>query len=132
MTVTIRTQVEHPLCISSRLMAALRIPGVGTLHLHPVRETSDRRVEYGWVVDDADGRELGRGEDLRSGCGAEIDYNAMMASLLGFLTADAERSDDDPDGHSFPPRVVEWARHNSDELTIWGIMLVEGEPDDVE
>jgi hypothetical protein len=123
------TNVVPPMFISSRLMAAYKIPLAGTLHIiadhydeemrlvyhtviEPVKWCSSRR--HDWVYDD-------RGDEtmrpLRSAVNARVDYADTMRSLLSFLLADGERWAHVQAGHaiedagiySFTARVAEWA-----------------------
>jgi hypothetical protein len=77
--------VRPPLFISSRLMAALRIEGVGTIHLCADRCDQENRVVYRYIVEDADGCQLGSGCNFRSGVGADVDYTRTMCALLALL-----------------------------------------------
>jgi hypothetical protein len=83
------------------------------------------RCQYLWTVRDEAGAELGSGDDLRSGSGAEPDYAEMTGALLDFLAAAGESyrhhlsfPTDEPDYHGFSERVAEWAYYVSDELTM--------------
>jgi hypothetical protein len=127
------TNVETPLFISSRLMAALKIEGAGTLHLSHVGYTDGGRVRYQYVIEDADGTELESGQDLNSGVGSPVDYTATMATICSFLSAAAEsygyqmrtgREGENAD--LFSPAVVEWAYQNANEITMAGYDLENG------
>lgn len=76
------------------------------------------RAQYKWEVRDHEGRTLGKGDDLRSGTGADPDHADMLAALCDFLVAAAEG-----DCGAFPPAVVEWADANSDALGMAGFEL---------
>jgi hypothetical protein len=105
--------IPAPLIISSRLMAAYKIEGVGTLHLEVHGRNHENRLSYHYVVEDAEGTVLDEGTDLSSGVGSDPDYLAMMETLLSFLGAAAERGES---AEGYPPALVEWAEQNSDEL----------------
>ncbi len=119
------TEVRHPLIISSRLMAALPMPNVGTLHLHAERRDAENRVVYSWVVEDADGHELGKGEDISSGVRAAVDYTSAMSTLIHFLVACGVSYPDGENAEMFPQAVAEWAQQYSDELDAWGEELTD-------
>lgn len=118
--------VPAPLFISGRLMAALKIDGAGTLHLLAGTRTGEGRIPYTWTIEDADGTELESGDDLSSGVGDPVNYPRTMGTLIAFLGAAAERDGDDGDPALFNPAVTEWARQNSDELTMAGLEMDEG------
>ena len=72
-----------------------------------------------------DGKELTRGDDLCSGAGDIVSHPQLMATLMGFLLADAEsyakhqmgrRGQDPPDGYLFGADVAEHAYLLADEL----------------
>lgn len=117
-------EVPAPLFISSRLMAALKVEGAGTIHVGHVGTDRDGRQGFEWVIEDAEGHELETGGDLRSGCGDDVDYRKTMATLLSFLTTAAEAyrwNMSHGDGASensdlFCPAVMEWAYMNDSEL----------------
>ncbi len=109
-------EVPAPLHISSRLMAALTIPGAGTVHVSADRRDGEGRVVYSYVLEDADGRHLVTGEDLRSGVGADVDYRATVGTLLSFLSAAAESSEGSESAEIFSPEVTAWARENATEI----------------
>ncbi|WAL67127.1 hypothetical protein ORV05_04885 [Amycolatopsis cynarae] len=115
------SEVRAPLFISSRLMAALRIDGVGTLHVNAENRDSDGRVVYAYVVENSEGTELETGFDLRSGVGADVDYSAAMGTLLSFLehAADVYRAGmcANTEESSFSAAVQEWAYLNSEEIS---------------
>lgn len=114
--------VPHPMFISSRLMAAVRIEGDqgGTVHLGHAGQNHEGRQVYSYVIEDASGAVLDEGSDLRSGVGETPEAASMMRSLLSFLTSAAESLRYDDDGENvdlFARPCVEWAAMNSDELT---------------
>ncbi len=124
------TAVPAPLHISARLMAALTIEDVGTLHLHAEHRDAEGRVVYRYVVEDVDGTVLADGTDLSSGVGADTDYVATMGTLISFLTAAAESADyaDGTGGHGenadlFPAACVQWAQQHTDELEMSALDL---------
>ena len=115
--------MESPLYISSRLMAALDVPGAGTIHVTWDRLDAENRVVYRYVVEAADGSVIAEGDDMRSGVGAPVDYRDAVGTLLAFLAFAADQyrthmgDDDGPaDGWVFPPDVCEWAYMNEAEL----------------
>ncbi len=114
----------HPFKISARLLPALEIGGAW-LSLECVGVHRDHLV-YRWYIDMPGGAEFSD-DDLGSpgrGTDAENDQR-MFAAFLDFLTACGEglryqestgRESENAD--LFPPAVAEWARANSDELTM--------------
>ena len=100
--------VPSPMFISGRLMAALKLEGVGQLEV----SESGR-----WRIEDSTGAELDSGADLC--CPCANDYGNIMASLLGFLGAAAEAYRYGPSSENFDlfsPAAMEWAYMNSEEL----------------
>lgn len=122
--------VPAPLFISSRLMAALKIDDVGTLHLSAEGSDSEGRQQYRYVIEDSEGNELAEGNDLRSGCGDPVDYLDVMETLIGFLTACAESHPDGENADLFPEAVAIWADQHSDELAMAGYELSERDEGD--
>lgn len=118
--------VPQPMFISARLMAAYRLPDGSTLHVGAMRRDDEGRVVYAWAVDDETGRELGAGTDLRSGCGAPVDYAGIMGTLCAFLGAAAEsygyamrHPGSAPENLDlFTADVTAWAYQHDDELAM--------------
>lgn len=121
--------VNPPLFLSSRLMAAITIEGDtgGIINLECTGLDHDGRQGYNWLVETHDHIVIEEGSDLRSGVGDEPDYTSMMATLLNFLGNGAEiyrhqmsdpgyLQDGDPD--PFTPALMEWAYMNDDALSI--------------
>ena len=115
--------VESPLYISSRLMAALDLPGAGTIHVHAEMRDSEDRVVYRYVVESAGGAVVAEGDELRSGVGVPLDYRDAVVTLLAFLTHASEQyrahmgDDDAPaDGWVFPRDACEWAYMHDAEI----------------
>ncbi len=113
--------VPSPLYISGRLMAALDIDGAGTLHLSALGTDAEGRQTYEYVIADQTGRALITRDDLRSGVGGQVDYLAMMGTLLAFLNHTAEQyastmGSEPADGWSFNAEVAGWAYCNDDAL----------------
>lgn len=93
------------------------------------RDELVRRQRYGYViVSGSDGASQGwryAGDDIRSGCGADIDVMDAAHTLVSFLgaSADAYRSVTFNHGYSehadlFPAHVTEWAYVNSDDIAM--------------
>lgn len=128
--------VESPLYISSRLMAALDLPGAGTIHVHAETRDAEGRVVYRYVVEGEDGSVVAQGDDLRSGVGVPVDYRDAVGTLLAFLSHAAEQYDhwdvdgrgDPPDGWAFGSReVCEWAyMHDSEIIDAENVMSDDG------
>ncbi len=112
-------EIRHPLIISSRLMAALKLGDAGTLHLHAEGRTAEGRVQYLYVIEDGAGNVLEEDTSLSSGVGAEVDYLVAMCTLLGFLDAAGESSESSENSDLFGEPVMEWAREHSDEIGMW-------------
>jgi hypothetical protein len=119
--------VVPPLFISSRLMAAYRIEGAGTLHLHNIGRDEEGRAQYHYLVEDTEGNVVDGGTDFFSGVGAPVDYRAQMESYLSFLLNDAEHYKythemgttsfcDEHAGECPRLKAGEWAYMNDSEL----------------
>lgn len=117
--------VPAPMFISSRLMAAVKLPDGSTIHVSYLGSTYEGRQHYGWAIDDANGKHLGAGEDLKSGYGAPADYREAMSSLLSFLGAAAESLEEGENANLFPRAIVDWARQNNDEIVMMAFDLEE-------
>ena len=107
--------VPYPMRITSRLEAGLTIPGAGTLSV-----ISLGNAQFAYRIEDVNGHTLEYGEDMR--CPCATDYGEPMRTLLSFLVAAAEAMrwypDDSENSDLFAPEVMEWAAHNSDELSM--------------
>lgn len=121
--------VPQPLFISSRLMAALKVDDAGTLHVAELRRDHEGRIVYRYIIEDAEGRVLEEGSDLRSGAGADVDYRFAVTALLSFLGACAESWPDGENVDLFTAQAGEWAHQHSDELAMAQIELEEGSGD---
>ena len=119
----------HRLHISTRLMPALTLPGVGAVHVEVIDREPDSRLVYSYVIENDDGTVLAEGADLHSGVGDGVDYPAVVATVLAFLGAAAESyasvmtSDpgilaDTANGSLFPPTCTEWAYLHAEELAM--------------
>jgi len=106
----------------------------GSLRVESTGEwNKDNRESFAYVIFDAQGEVLHEGKDLMSGVGGEEDVDKMMASLLDFLSASAEASGPDSDNWDLFPAVVrDWAKANSDELSILAVEMEEGRVTDAE
>jgi hypothetical protein len=64
------------------------------------------------------------GDDIRSGCGADVDESDAARTLFEFLYAAAEAYRYEMNGGTsenidlFPRHVTEWAYQNSDEISL--------------
>lgn len=124
------TEVRSPLYISSRLMAALRLEDGSQLHVGALDRDGEGRVRYEWIIDGPNGRMVATDTDLRSGCGAAIDYTDTMRSLLTFLSACAESLSYGPDGENsdlFPENAHAWIIDHAEELEVLEYDLREDE-----
>jgi hypothetical protein len=117
-----------PLKISSRLMAAYEVAGLGTFHVLALPRDRTGRVPYRWLIEDGNGNELESGEDLRSGVGDPVDYPRIMATLLSFLSAAGESYPDGENVGSFLEDTALWASLNSDEIALAGLEI---DPDEI-
>lgn len=114
--------IPAPLTISSRLMAAYKVDGLGTFHIMPL--SHDGRWRYRVIIDDVDGKELYDGSDLESGVGNDVMLIDTLDNLLGFLGAAGDAYEHEmrngegssENGKLFPPAVMEWAYQNRDEI----------------
>lgn len=89
------------------------------------------RVQYGYSLSYA-GETVAEGNDLRSGCGEDVNHPKMMGALLSFLGAAGEsyryngnRMGDD-ETSLFPERACEVAYSMADEIAMAQLEL-EGE-----
>lgn len=73
-----------------------------------------KRQAYTYVVTAENGDVIESGHDLRSGCGARIDFVGTLDSWLSFAMSDAERYRAKMDGTPFE----EWAYQHDDELQV--------------
>lgn len=113
-------EIKDPCCITSRLMAGIKI-GDGYISIEPYKPTDDGRMRYHYYID-TEKFEYG-GKDLRSGVGGGDGLQGMLAALLDFLGACAEsrrysrgKEDKSENYGLFPENVGEWAEQNSDEI----------------
>lgn len=105
--------VPPPMFISPRLMAALKIEGVGQVEVG---------ADGSWRVEDVSGATLEEGADLR--CPSATDWRGPMCSLLSFLGAAGEaygyamrNPGSDPENpRLFSEQLSEWAYQNAEEL----------------
>lgn len=108
-------------------MAGLQI-GDGVISMEITGETTERRTKYHYFID-VQGFEH-EGNDLKSGCGGG-SLQSGFESLLSFLGAAAEAYQCSMSGHEsdnsdiFPPRIMEWAYANSDEIGLLECQLQE-------
>lgn len=85
-------------------------------------QPSDRayRQRYAYVIA-ADGWEY-VGDDIRSGCGADVDLKDAAQTLLSFLGACAESrqfgTEQSENWGLFPDHVANWAVKESDEISL--------------
>lgn len=67
------------------------------------------------------------GNDIRSGCGADVDENDAAETLFAFLSAAAEAYRYEMNGGTsenidlFPAHVTEWAYQNEDEISLLAV-----------
>lgn len=116
-------RLRSPFLISSRLLPGLKI-GNGWIQLeYSKRDGRDGRTRYQWTIDLPSGEFTGG--DLQSGCqGGTLQEG--FESLLSFLSAASY------DDGMFPEQINEWARQNSDELSMLAIEIEESEADLIE
>lgn len=116
--------VESPMFISSRLMAALKIEDIGTIHVH-AGDSDGGRVAYNCIIEDADGNVLYDGDGIRSGVGSAVDYARAMATTLHFISHDADlyrlcmgdwATADEDHQPGFNEAVAEWAYQHDGDL----------------
>ena len=119
--------LTHPVIITPRLMAGVAVPD-GYLSVAPAGDVGEYgKPRWTYAIDVSGWDE--EGSDLY-GWG---DSRAMLGTLVSFLCAAAEsyayRMSTGRAGESedlFPPRVVEWAYANSDELSMLALEIEEG------
>lgn len=95
--------------------------GTGTVSVEFLDVDFHGRAVFRWTVSIPAGEFTG--DDLRSGCGVNMEERDGMESLLSFLSAAAEaysysqRTGRESDnGDLFPAPVMEWCYQNSGEL----------------
>lgn len=104
--------LKHPFFISSRLLPSVRVADA-VIGIEVVG-TEAGRLRYRHTID-FDGKRRPHVESsVRSGVGNGTVRGGMSA-LLSFLYAASEGGDM---AGEFPPRVAEWAKQNSDEISI--------------
>lgn len=114
--------LHHPLAISSRLMPGVKISDAW-ISLEPGGVREDR-IQWTYYMDfrPTDGEPWSHeGSDLSSApqyTDNEEGYRTSFSALLSFLSAAAESYPDGENADLFPPDVVEWARQNSDEISM--------------
>jgi hypothetical protein len=97
--------------------------GVLSASVEYERTDGEGRCQYRYRLAYA-GEEIASGDDLRSGCGADVDHPGMLATLLAFLGSAGEsyhyhgmkQSPDDPS--SFSDQACEIAYMLADEITM--------------
>ncbi len=122
-------QLQSPIMITSRLMPGVQI-GKATISIgYSKRASEDGRTRYVAYIDI--GRKSHEEHSLQSGCGGG-GLQEGLESLLGFLGACgasiryAEYSGREGENADLFPRWIgEWARNNSDELTMMEMELQE-------
>lgn len=114
-----RYELHPPLIITSRLLGGMRIEGAGTVHVEPLHRDEEGRVVYRWIVDDNEGHELGRGEDLRTGVADDVDHREVICTLLSFLaTCGESRRMDGENADLFDEPVGSWCEEHQDEIDL--------------
>ncbi len=116
--------LNSPFLISSRLLPALQVGGATIQLEYAKRQGRDSRTRYQWTIDLPNGQEF-TGDDLQSGCQGGSLQNGF-ASLLSFLSAASY------DDGMFPDAINEWAKQNSDELSLLSLEIEESEIDLIE
>lgn len=104
--------LRHPFVIGSRLLPAVRVGGA-EISIEYAGQSEGRAV-YRHYIDLPGSRRAAIVEDIRSGVG-NATLRGGMSALLSFLYAAATQSDMHGE---FPGRVEEWARQNSDEISL--------------
>ncbi len=103
--------ISEPYLITARLLPGVKIgDGYVSIETHP--RGPDGRTRYRYHIDTPSLEHTG--DDLQSGFQGG-DYQDGMESLLSFMDAAAERSDETA-ADLFPLPVVEWIRQHSDEI----------------
>jgi hypothetical protein len=125
--------VEHPMIVTSRLMAGMVIEGAGTVHVEVVGRSDEGRVVYGYVIEGVNGRELYASQDVESGVGADPDFCSAARTILGFLSADGDayrgamaRGGVPVEPYAFGEEMAEWAYMFESEIG-YALCLLEGE-----
>jgi hypothetical protein len=114
-------QLKPPFMISSRLLPGLKVAD-GSLSLEALRRNREGRIVYRWYADIPAGEFSEK--DLKSGSGADVDYQNVFGDFLSFLSAAAEsyayglrmQGDFGENVDLFPRPVVEWAHKHSEEI----------------
>lgn len=126
--------ISSPCIITARLLPGIRI-GDSFISIDYSKNEHEElhRCRYLYYIDGPNIEY--QGDDISSGCNHSLQSG--LASLLSFLGAAAEsyaydmrRGGDGTKGENsdlFPLPVVQWAHMNSDEISMYGLELEEGE-----
>ena len=110
-----------PIEITSRLLFGVRIGHTEISITYATLQGKEGRERYRYYIDGGDVSYTS--DDLQSGCqGGNLQEG--LESLLSFLGACAEGGEN---ADLFPPDVAEWAKSNSDEISMLAVELEEGE-----
>lgn len=112
-----------PLCISSRLLPAVRIGDV-VISLVRITPDDDGR-QRAHIVIDGIGKRPYHDATMRSGCDGFAGPADIFSTFLAFLGACAESYPDGENADLFPPRVARWAAQYADEIGILRLDLDE-------
>jgi len=120
-------ELREPVIITPRLLAGVAVGGGFVSIEYSPRAGDEGRTRYRYHIDPQKGRGYSR-DDLQSGCqGGGLQEG--LSSLLSFLPACGESVayQGGENSELFPPRIARWCAENSDELSILGVELEEGE-----
>jgi hypothetical protein len=105
--------LKYPFIIGSRLLPAIQVGGA-EISIEYDGQTPDGRAVYRHTIDLPGSKRPAVIRDIRSGVG-NATLRGGMSALLAFLYASATQSDMKGE---FPRRVEEWAKQNTDEISI--------------
>lgn len=96
--------------------------GSGTITVATTdRHDAEHRPVYFWRV--SDGETSDHGWDLYGPANGSPSRESAMSALVSFLGAAAESSPGGENAGLFSPAIVEWARHESDEIAMLALDL---------
>lgn len=113
-----RVTINAPFDIGSRLAPSLRLSDGSRVTIQLLARDPEGRLQYAWDVDGADGKGLSSDSSLRSGVGAEVDFDEMFRTFSSFVSAWIQAGSDGENSGLFYEAMREWAEANWEELSL--------------